>query len=717
MNFEHAGYYPLLIIPLLILVLLLMDVKLGKKVFSLLKLNIEPSNNNRTLKHLLAWLGIVFLFLALLGPKGNPHYSNYEIESLSKAKANLEILDLVIVLDTSSSMAVTDTQSKETRLKVALEALDDLLQKDLQAYLTLYVFTSKLEKIVPRTLDQVFFRLVLKGISINEPGVPGTDFKQILGELSKENISSDQAVLLVSDGDDTELATLPLVDQAGRLQEIRQIFKHPMSTLGVGSPSGGIVPNVVYKGKPVVSKLNADLLKAIGEYNELGAGLSPDLLKQLKRRFEELKIKSTLSNPKPIYDDYTLYPLAVALLLMAAAWLYPSTSKKVLPLFVTLFLQAESPELLYDSGDYSDARQVLESMTAEDDWQKGAKSLDIAITFLLENKGDEASLELSKIKVNEASNPYFLRKWHQVKGLLWRENSSIFTPFLLRMGLQEISSAEKAQCELEKLKQAPSCRPLFILHQIKTDLKNKLSDLQENSLDPSLTLSKWLQRVKEGTYINHLYDPELKTWTDPDLKEALRNLRQNDPVEGQEFLEKALLKYPAKTNPLNNPFVSLEDQLLWIGNDFKLMPQETASPLLKEAIGGLYGLIGYRSLNPGASIEQQKSRVQTYLKNFPQVAYRAQVKSFLEKGCERINWAEVYPPYLEALLWLDQSDDYSLYMAVINLKKALKALEDPYNKPPPEESSETIRSFQDLMLQDQKAPASVQGGSTVEKPW
>jgi len=717
MNFEHGSLVFLSLALALLLLFFLADVRLGKKLYQMFKLNIKPWNSSRNVKHLLALFGVASLFIALLGPKGNPHYSQLEVALEKRAQYTKEILDVVIVLDVSSSMGVTDTPTREARLKTALDTLDDLLQKVDQSYLTLYLFTSTLEKKCPRTLDQVFFRLLLKSTSVNETGVPGTDFKTILADLSKEKLNDDQIILFVSDGDDTAMEALSPIDKTTRLKEIKELIKHPMITVGVGSAVGGEVPKITYKGKPAFSKLNSELLKSMGTYIDLNASNSSDLIQALKNYVVQIKQKGSSTDKRVLYDDYYQYPLGLALILLLASYLLPSTWSRTIPLILVFAaLQAESPELSYDAGDFGEARALFENMEPKNSWEKGVIPLDVSLSYLGDKKIDEAAQELSRLEISPKSSPYYLRKFHQTKALIWKESASYNAPFLLELSLREILLAEQAHCELEKLKEVPTCRTAFILNQIKTAIKEDLEEIQEKAADPSWVIPLWIDRVKKGDYKAFLNDPELKFWTDDDLKEALRNLRQGDSNEGLQYLQKASIKFPSPLNPLENPFISFQSQLDWIESPFQLLAKENPADHLKQLVGAVYALIGYKAFK-SLDIQKQMKEVRDSLTAFPKIAYEYQVKSFFEKGCEKINWRAVFPLYAEALKWAELSDNYSLYNVIIYLKKALKVMEDPYNNPPPSDSSETIRSFQDLMLQDQKAPADIQGGSSVEKPW
>ena len=137
-------------------------------------------------------------------------------------------VDLVVLLDVSASMGTQDTMTREPRLKRALDSLDELVKNLDGAYLTLYIFSSELAKKIPRTFDDLFFRLMAKEITINDNGVPGTDFEKVLQELAKVNFGPENTFLLISDGDDTELEILSGTERKKESLLLKKRFHIPL---------------------------------------------------------------------------------------------------------------------------------------------------------------------------------------------------------------------------------------------------------------------------------------------------------------------------------------------------------------------------------------------------------------------------------------------------------------------------------------------------------
>ena len=93
------------------------------------------------------------------------------------------------MLDTSASMSVEDTRQKNTRLEVAKEIIDEMVQKLDGQNVALYSFTSALTPIVPLTLDYLFTRLMLQDVHLNYGEVAGTDLFESL-EMPGEPMKS-----------------------------------------------------------------------------------------------------------------------------------------------------------------------------------------------------------------------------------------------------------------------------------------------------------------------------------------------------------------------------------------------------------------------------------------------------------------------------------------------------------------------------------------------
>lgn len=701
MSFRHPELWPLLVFWLLSGVFFLRRHKIE---FSITPKSLSP------LRNLFLWLSLGALVVAWMGPRGNPHYSSEEIKLDKKIRQlDEKSVDLVVLLDVSASMAAADTMTREARLKRALDTLDELV-KDLDgAYLTLYVFSSELSKKIPRTFDDLFFRLMTREITINENGVPGTDFEKVLQALSKENFGPEKTYLLISDGDDTELEGLSGAEKDKRIQAIKSAFSHPFIVLGVGSEAGGEVPNITYKGAPVISKLNADLLKGLGEYYELEKTTSSEFASAVSRQAKLNREAMASQNKNLIYDEYFQWPLALSLLLLSLGLFFP---RSWVALMIVFQLQADPALELYEAGNFGEAREAYGQFNPADEWQKGVQKLNISLAYLGEGQEDQAALSLYSIDPVSTSNPYFLKAYYEAKAKVWARISEwAHTPYFLRFALEEANRAIEAHCALKKVESFPDCPPSYEIEKLKIDLKNRYKAYLNQKDTAAFSAPLWLKRVKEGTYAAYLGDEAVKKWTLTALQEAYRNLEQKDPEEGLQFLEEGLKQLP-KADPFDSPYLTNLSEKL-VPSRFKT-PQE----LIEGAIRGGYVTAAQLEREP-ASLKNNQEALLAIFAPFYALSYQYQVENFLKTGCEKINWGEVYPLFNRAkAIAAGNLNSQALFQMVLYLKEILKVMKEPFKKPREEEATnETVQSLQDMMRQDESVKPQLQEGSTVERPW
>lgn len=223
----------------------------------------------------LFFLGWTLAVIALMRPQGNESYMSGEssVQAIPKSEqvARLASQDLFLLIDTSQSMAVADARNGQRRLDRAIDIADRLLSHVKQDQVALYAFTSNLVAIVPLTFDAIFNRLMLRELQINEGDSAGTSLLQIFTQLKKAEMDAlpnqPKVVVLFSDGGDTAIEALSgeKREQAiGRLaEEVQNLKLSALFTVGIGTAEGGIVPDVLYKGQKVTSKLDAELLQAL----------------------------------------------------------------------------------------------------------------------------------------------------------------------------------------------------------------------------------------------------------------------------------------------------------------------------------------------------------------------------------------------------------------------------------------------------------------------
>ena len=277
------------------------------------------------LKILLLSLAWFFAILALMEPQGNAYYPE-------TSQVKIGTREVAFLIDVSDSMSVGDTRIGFSRLEHAKEIANDLAVQLAGRDLSVFTFTSEITPQVPQTMDVLFTRLMINRLRINEGGIPGTDFLQSLEQLKESIGNKSLAVVLLSDGGDTEWETLTGEAKQERLEKIADIFKETkvkMITVGIGSPEPIVIPSIKYEGQPVTSRLNAELLKALGPYfeanRETTIGLSKDITQLLDR--ERTETAEGLGTGI-MYKQYFQIPLFLSLLCLLAALYFPDTKRR-----------------------------------------------------------------------------------------------------------------------------------------------------------------------------------------------------------------------------------------------------------------------------------------------------------------------------------------------------------------------------------------------------
>lgn len=313
----------------------------------------QASKTRRTLIVVLICLSWMLATISLASPKGNPHYVRES--TVSEPLTALEISkktrphNIVFLIDASLSMTVSDTRKGISRFEEAKEIIDSTVNKLQGETVAVYAFTSNLVPVVPETNDYLFARLMLQNISINEGQSAGTDlltiFQRLKNHYAANPIAKKTTVVILSDGDDTQLLDGNKGVRDRIKKEIKSIADELKNanvefyTIGVGSEKGGPIPNYEYEGKKVFSKLDPDLLKGItkkgsGKYisafEDTPFGLATEILSRIREadveeEVEDLRLQPAMLNAyDPLtYDYYFQVPLAFAMLSLILAMTLP----------------------------------------------------------------------------------------------------------------------------------------------------------------------------------------------------------------------------------------------------------------------------------------------------------------------------------------------------------------------------------------------------------
>ncbi len=296
---------------------------------------IKRSKRNAILKALLFIVAFTFATLALMGPK-----------KIKDTQSVSEFEDVAFLIDVSASMGVKDVKGPDgigqERLQFAKNVVGQVIEPLAGKSLSLYAFTSSLIEVVPPTTDSLFLRLMLSRLHVDEEETFGTDLQVALeGAITnaQESFHKKIAIILITDGGDTLLQTAKEADIAARKEQILKSLSHLQEiyliTLAIGSKEGGLVPNVTYQNKQVVSALEEKLIKEIsakasGKYiaseGKSMATVAEEVTIAVRDFFEKGSAKQ--DNNYISYQDHFQIPLLIAIAALLLLFTLPDTRIK-----------------------------------------------------------------------------------------------------------------------------------------------------------------------------------------------------------------------------------------------------------------------------------------------------------------------------------------------------------------------------------------------------
>lgn len=359
-NLPQAGFLILLLIPIFLAQLALTHYRQkqqqGYASSTLLsRLLIPRSPGLRHTKNV-GWILIwTLICLALMEPFGNLRYSSLSAHPPSPVKVQLQLTsqEVIFLVDTSASMRVPDGSDGQTRLEAAKGIMQDTLRQLRGQTVALYAFTSELSAVVPPTLDYLFLRLAINDLHIDQGDVGGTRFASVLAALKQQAFSKPSpqhyTIIMLTDGGDTQLEALQGNAQEQARQTILNAISNPQQlhlhlfTIGLGSPQPQTIPDVTFEGKPVLSKLEPEILQQLatherGKYyqaldwtswdlaQELMAQIDKDHVIELQGMQTERKV-AAITKEDVIVDLYYQIPLGLALLFYLINVLLPDVRR------------------------------------------------------------------------------------------------------------------------------------------------------------------------------------------------------------------------------------------------------------------------------------------------------------------------------------------------------------------------------------------------------
>lgn len=286
----------------------------------------QPGRFWRPLRITLITLGAWGLILALARPQWG----------VVREKVEREGVDLVLILDTSGSMATEDVPG--SRIFLAKTALQSLVQRLPGDRFALLAFEGEAYPLVPLTLDTDAIGLFLDTLDPGAVSSPGTSLGEGLVKglsLFADQDRRNKAMILVSDGEDLEGEVEAAVAKAKQMGVV-------VHTVGVGTEQGEPVPDFDREGKqigfkkdesgaPVISRLHPETLEAIargtgGRFFRLNpADTSLGTLAAAIEGMEQKALAREFSYRKK--ERYQI-PLGVSLVAFALALLLPLPARR-----------------------------------------------------------------------------------------------------------------------------------------------------------------------------------------------------------------------------------------------------------------------------------------------------------------------------------------------------------------------------------------------------
>lgn len=379
----------------------------------------------------LAW---IFATVALMQPYGNEEYPSAAAHRNQNEKTPI---DLFFLIDASLSMGVQDVRSKETRLQKAIEIADAVLKNLKSDPASLWTFTSDALPVVPLTYDEIFVRLMLREIVLNQGDHSGTLIGNALKALNREALSqypkAPKVVLLFSDGGDN-LSSESGKEKEKLLKEASEL-KVPIFTIGIGSREGGVIPEVLRNGKTVTSHLEEGLLKEIaaatgGRYFSASDFSPQDLAEGIQQSLIRYRLKSTeagmLRSSKGIYKPYFQVPLGISLFFFLVFAFLPYGRKKsaiLIPLILFSALHSQEPgKNLYEEGRYKEAADWYsgELKHLPPVWLRDKLFYDYGTALVADKKEEDAERAFFLVSSDAYSYPLFRLRliYNRLLGLL-----------------------------------------------------------------------------------------------------------------------------------------------------------------------------------------------------------------------------------------------------------------------------------------------------------
>jgi tetratricopeptide (TPR) repeat protein len=272
--------------------------------------NYNPSSE--WAKLILFSIGIFFLVIGLT----NPVIKDEEFSD------NPEGISLMMAIDVSNSMLAADISPNrlEKARSLALRLLDNIGT----AKVGIIAFAGEAMLQMPPTYDLSAIKQAVQTLSVNTIPIQGTNIESVI-QIGFQSLGTDmlskKAMLIITDGEELEgnaRQTASQLAQKGLIIHVAGVGTEQGIFL---SESGGSAPFTDAEGSPVLSRLDAELLRDLASITGGAFKETSDLASTVDFWEQELRQLETISLPNNDLINYiSLAPVLFSLALIFLLW-------------------------------------------------------------------------------------------------------------------------------------------------------------------------------------------------------------------------------------------------------------------------------------------------------------------------------------------------------------------------------------------------------------
>ncbi len=281
---------------------------------------ITSSSKALTTPMILFLLALALFVLALARPQANP----------TEMEEEIHVLDIMILLDTSKSMATEDIYPN--RLEKARHAISTLIDNVKGDRIGLIAFAGDAVLVFPLTTDHSILKNTLKSIDTDTIGRQGTNLELAIttamnaflrGSIEKIGESETFYIVIFTDGENTTGKAITSVEKAYKNGVISNI-------VSIGTDKGAPIPIrdrngflISYKknksGGTVISKVDTKELSRLakkGGGNLYRATTQESEIRSLVKSMSSLGRIDGKTAKFMVYEEYFVIPLSLGILLL-----------------------------------------------------------------------------------------------------------------------------------------------------------------------------------------------------------------------------------------------------------------------------------------------------------------------------------------------------------------------------------------------------------------